>query len=249
MPETISTQKNVSVDGKVILNQGTLYQFDIDEERTYEILIKVTDTDRELETLIPLHLVVERPDIVGNLTLTPDMGYEPLTVILDASKTTLNIPGDEIVYFSWDFGDGSEGKMNLTNGVISHTYRYDGARENGEFTPKVTVQTRKGLISTFTASQSILVKKQLVQVAISSPSHPTQIAKVGDIVNFFAEFNGLPDTIRRDFGDRSDPVQCKGRSCVETTHMYALPGNYIVTILLEFSDMQTVESIIELKIS
>ena len=249
VPDTISTQKNVYVDGKVILNNGTLYQFDIHEEKTYEILIKVEDTDRGFTTELPLRLVVERPDIVGNFTLSVDQGYEPLSVILDASKTTLNIPNDEIVYFSRDFGDGSEGKKNLTNGVISHVYRYDGAKENGEFMPKVTVQTRQGLTATFSPERSVLVKKQLIQVALSSTSHPTQIAKVGDIVNFFAEFNGLPETIKWSFGDGSDPVQCKGRSCVETSHMYALPGSYIVHIVLEFSDMQTVESTMEVKIN
>ena len=121
-------------------------------------------------------------------------------------------------------------------------------RENGEYVPKVTVQTRKGLILSFTAPQSILVKKQLIQVVISSSSHPTQIAKVGDVVYFFSEFNGLPDTIRWDFGDGSDPAQCKGRSCVETSHMYALPGSYTVNVVLEFSDMQTVETTMEMKI-
>jgi PKD repeat protein len=167
---------------------------------------------------------------------------------LDASKTTLNIPNDEIIYFSRDFGDG-ESKKNLTNGVISHVYRYDYTNENGEFIPKVTVTTRKGLTSQFSAGQSILVKKQLIQLAISSSSHPTQIAKVGDVIQFSAEFNGLPDTMKWNFGDGSDSVQCKGRSCVEVSKMYALPGNYMVGLVLEFEDMQTVETVIEMKIN
>ncbi|MDR3168379.1 MAG: hypothetical protein LBU27_01045 [Candidatus Peribacteria bacterium] len=43
---------------------------------------------------------------------------------LDASQSVITVPGDEIIYFSWDFGDG-ESKINLPNGVIEHTYTYD----------------------------------------------------------------------------------------------------------------------------
>jgi hypothetical protein len=35
-------------------------------------------------------------------------------VILDASKTEVNIEGDEIIYFTWNFGDG-EIKRNIQN--------------------------------------------------------------------------------------------------------------------------------------
>jgi hypothetical protein len=51
-------------------------------------------------------------------------------VILDASSTEVNVDGDEIVYFTWDFGDNSEIKKKQQNGVISHIYNYDYAKEN-----------------------------------------------------------------------------------------------------------------------
>jgi hypothetical protein len=50
------------------------------------------------------------------------------------------------------------------------------------------------------------------------------------------------------FWDGSDPIQCKDRSCVEVSHMYALPGEYLVNVILEFKDMQTVETVLEMKI-
>jgi hypothetical protein len=37
-----------------------------------------------------------------------------LTVIIDASKTEVNVEGDEIIYFTWDFGDG-EVRRNVQN--------------------------------------------------------------------------------------------------------------------------------------
>lgn len=197
-PSTPAINKNIFVDEKVILNQGNLYEFEVAQEKTYAVDIKVEEPDLALQKNITLSFVVDRPDIVGNLTVTPDIGYEPLTVTLDASKTTLTIPDDEIVYFSWDFGDG-EVKKNLTNGVISHTYKYDYVNENGTFRPKVSVSTRKGYKADIESTSTILVKKQLVQVDLSLPSHPTQIAKVGDQIQFLAEFNGLPNTMVWDF--------------------------------------------------
>ncbi|MDR0650490.1 MAG: hypothetical protein LBG59_03660 [Candidatus Peribacteria bacterium] len=91
-PDSPSLQKNVFVEGKVILNQGTLYEFPITEERSYTVQIIVTDTERELRKEIPLTFVVKRPDIIGKLIITPDTGYEPLNVVLDATQTTLTIP-------------------------------------------------------------------------------------------------------------------------------------------------------------
>jgi PKD repeat protein len=143
-------------------------------------------------------------------------------VRLDASQSVITVPGDEIIYFSWDFGDG-ESKINLPNGVIEHTYIYDHAKENGSFQPKVVITTRKGYTATIQPELPILVKKQLIQVNLSSTSHPTQSAKVGDSVHFLAEFNGLPETMKWDFGDGSTPLQCKGRGCAEVNKIFELP--------------------------
>jgi hypothetical protein len=103
LPDTPAMQKNVFVDGKVILNQGTLYEFEISEERVYAVEIIAEDKERALKKEIPLTFIIKKPDIIGKLIITPDTGYEPLNVILDASQTTLNVLDDEIVYFSWDF--------------------------------------------------------------------------------------------------------------------------------------------------
>jgi len=35
------------------------------------------------------------------------VGFDPLTVTLDASISQLNDADDEVVYFTWDFGDGT----------------------------------------------------------------------------------------------------------------------------------------------
>jgi hypothetical protein len=245
-PDSPSLQKNVFVEGKVILNQGTLYEFPITEERSYEVQIIVEDTERELKKEIPLTFVVKRPDIIGKLIITPDTGYEPLTVVLDASQTTLTILGDQIEFFSWDFGDG-ETKTNLPSGKISHTYKYDYQKENGEFFPKVSISTRKGYKADIPAEMSVLVKKQLVQVDLSSTTHPTQIAKIGENVHLLAEFNGLPEAMKWDFGD-GEVKQCKGRMCAEIDKIYTTAGTYAVKLTLEFEDVQAIETIMDIKI-
>jgi hypothetical protein len=241
-------QKNVFVDGKAILNQGTIYAFEVGENRTYQVVISAQDIEQDLQKEIPLTFIVQRPDIIGKLLVSPDTGFEPLTVELDASQTELTLPNDTIEYFSWDFGDG-ETKQNLPGGKISHTYKYDYTKENGRYLPKVSVLTRKGLSLDITYDLGILVKKQLVQIDLSSPSHPTQIAKIGTTVNFLSEFNGLPETMKWDFGDGSTPYQCKGRACTEVTHSYTKAGNYKVTVSLEFDDLQMVEALMEMKIN
>lgn len=141
-PSSSTTQKNVFVDGKAILNEGSIYSFTIADNRLYEVLIKVEDLQRDLFTEIRLEFVVQRPEVVGELLVEPAIGYEPLQVTLDASRTTLNVEGDEIIYFTWDFGDG-EIKKNLTNAVIVHVYKYDYTTENREYQPTVTITTKK----------------------------------------------------------------------------------------------------------
>ncbi|MDR2540419.1 MAG: hypothetical protein LBD11_01205 [Candidatus Peribacteria bacterium] len=71
-PDSASMQKNIFVDGKPILNQGTSYEFALTEERTYEVVISLEDVERSLKREIPLHFVVKKPDIVGKLTFSPD---------------------------------------------------------------------------------------------------------------------------------------------------------------------------------
>jgi hypothetical protein len=247
-PSSPALEQNIFVDSRAILNEGTHYNFEITEERAYDIRILAEDKDKQLRNEIPLTILVERPDIVGELIISPNDGYEPLIVTLDASRTTLNVLGDEIIYFTRDFGDG-EIKKNLTNAVISHTYKYDYDKENGAFLPKVSITTKKGLQTEIVAPQKVLIKKQLVQIEISTPSHPTQIAKAGDPVEFLAEFNRLPEKMIWNFGDGSEPYQCKRRECTEITKTYLAPGSYSILLTLEFDDMQSVDSVVEMKIN
>ncbi|GHW02966.1 hypothetical protein AGMMS50249_7520 [candidate division SR1 bacterium] len=247
LPDSPSVQKNVFLDGKPILNQGNTYEFSINESRNYEVVIKLDDNEKDLHNEIPIHIVIDRPDIEGKLVAEPQKGYEPLEVTFDASQIQTNLQDDEVIYFTRDFGDGQR-KDNLTQGTIKHTYYYDKSKENGSFMPSVTLETRQGKSQTFSLDLPILVMKQIVQIDISAPYHPTSQAKTNDSVTFRAEFNGLPETIERDFGDGSTHTQCKGRTCYETQHTYTIPGMYTTTITLTMEDGQTADKTMNIQI-
>jgi hypothetical protein len=110
--------------------------------------------------------------------VSPDsVGTSPFAVKFDASTTTINDPQDQIVYFSWDFGDGDV-KPNLSQSIIDHIYNYDFDNENGIFYPKVTIKTKKGRELVVGSDTMILVKKPTVTVDINLDSHPAQVANI-----------------------------------------------------------------------
>lgn len=169
---------------------------------------------------------------------------------MNASQTILNDPEDEIIYFTYDFGDG-EVKKNLTQGIITHTYTYNYEKENGVYTPKVSIITKNGKEMTFTASPNpnVLVKKQQVELEISSPSHPTSIVQINEKVQLLAEFNKLPEKMIRNFGDETPEVECKGRACYEVSHKYEKVGKYTITVTLQMEDGQSVDKTMAIKVN
>lgn len=144
-PKTIHTTTKVLFDDTILVsNADEEYQFDIKDTADHTIRILIEDKNRGLSTEqeILIHVVLE--DITGSLVVVGDaVGHEPLEVTLDASATKINTDfGDEIIYFSRDFGDG-ETKNNVTNGVITHKYIYDHSKDNGMYYPSVKVTTKK----------------------------------------------------------------------------------------------------------
>ena len=252
-PSTNTTKKAVFLNDKPILNENDTYTFDIPDEWTYELVIVTSDEVRWMdEESIEIKFIADKPDIVGNMTITSPTTrqpisdwFEPLTVILDASKTEINVPWDEIVYFTWDFGDG-EVKTNQQNGVTSHTYKYDYSKENWIFHPKVTVTTLKWLTEVV-SWPTLNVKKWLISVKIGSTSHPSRQAPVWNEVSFFAEFDWLPEKMIWDFGDGSPTTTCKWRNCTEVTHTFKEQWIYSIKLSLEFDAVQQVDGTMDFK--
>jgi hypothetical protein len=172
--------------------------------------------------------------------------FEPLTVILDASKTEINVPWDEIVYFTWDFGDW-ETKINQQNWVVAHTYNYDYVKENWIFQPKVTVKTLKWNTDVV-YGPTLNIKKWLLNVDLSSTSHPSRQAPAWTEVSFSAEFDWLPEKMIWDFGDWSAATTCKWRNCTDITHTFKEAWLYSIKLSLEFDAVQQIDGTMDFKV-
>ena len=252
-PSTNTTKKAVFLNDKPILNDNDRYAIDIPDEWTYILTIVTSDEVRWMdEETIEIKFVADKPDIVGKMTITSadtrkpiSDWFEPLSVILDASKTEVNVPWDEIVYFTWDFWDW-EIKRNQQNWVVAHTYNFDYDRENWIFTPIVTVTTLKW-ITEEVKWPTLNVKKWLINVKIESYSHPTRQAPVWTEVSFSSEFDWLPEKMTWDFGDWSPTTTCKWRNCTEVKHTYKEPWVYSIKLNLEFDAVQEVDGTMEFK--
>ena len=253
-PYSNTLKKVVSLNDNSLLNENDTYTFDIPDEWTYYLKISTSDAGRwmEQENII-INFIAKKPDIVGKITITSadtrepvTEGFEPLTVIIDASKTEVNVDWDEIIYFTWDFGDG-EIKRNQQNWVVAHTYNYDYVKENWIFQPIVKIKTRTWIEKTVYGPK-INIKKWLINIELSSGSHPSRQAPVWKDVSFSAEFDWLPEKMIWDFGDGSDPVTCKWRTCTDITHTFEEAGLFSVKLSLEFDAVQQVDGTMDFKV-
>ena len=253
-PYSNTTKKAVFLNDKPVLNDNDTYTFDIPDEWTYELTIVTSDEVRWMEEeTIEIKFVADKPDIVGNMTVTSSdtrqpisEWFEPLTVIIDASKTEVNVEWDEIIYFTWDFGDG-EVRRNVQNWVVAHTYNYDYDRENWIFTPKVSIRTRNWLEKTITWP-TVNVKKWLISIDITSTSHPSRQAPIWKEVTFAAEFDWLPEKMIWDFWDGTPTTTCKWRNCTEVTHTFDTEWVYSIKLSLEFDAVQQVDGTMDFKV-
>jgi len=253
-PYSNTMKRAVYLDDLPLLNDEDMYTFDISTEWTYNLKIVLSDLSKWMEEeTINIQITIKKADIIWKISILSagdrkdiTEWFEPLSVILDASKTEVNIPGDEIVYFSWDFGDG-EVKKDQQNWVVSHLYRYDYTNENGIFTPKVTIKTSKNHVETI-VGPTLNVKKQLISVDISSFNYPSRQAPAWMEVEFSAEFDWLPEKMTWDFGDWSPVVECRWRSCTDTSHIYKEAGLFTVRLTLDFESIQQVDWAIDFKV-
>ena len=250
-----NTMKRVVYLNEVpLLNEDDTYSFDVSAEWTYDIKIVVSDPTKWMDDkTIDIKIVTKKADVIWKISILAadtrkDISewFEPLSVILDASKTEINVPWDEIVYFSWDFWDG-EVKQNQQNGVVAHVYNFDYKKENWIFQPKVTITTREWLTETIVWPK-LNVKKWLIHVDLSSTSHPSMQAQAWKDVVFQAEFDWLPEKMIWDFGDWSPSVECKSRTCTEIVHTFENTWLFSVKLTLVFDAIQSVDWSVDFKV-
>lgn len=247
-PRTIDTKITVMFDGKPIVYTNTdEYIFDIRDSESHKIAIQIVDDSRWLEYEEELEAKIWLDDIVWKLSIIWDtVGFEPFTVTLDASASRLTDSSDQITYFTWDFWDW-ETQQKVSNWVVKHQYSFDYAENNGIFVPSVTIYTQKWRSVTIKANASIVVKKQVVKLDIYSPSHPLQEAKAGSPVELALDFSGLPTKITWDFWD-GNQSECEWRTCSDVTKTWSEKWTYLIKVLVDFEDQQSVEQTLQFKI-
>ena len=249
MPETDATQKRLLKNWETqpsLFSDPNTFKVTIDEDGDQEIVLEFTDPEQQISTKKTIKVSVNQAAVIWTLLVSPEtVGTSPFTVRLDASTTTLNDLNDEIVFFSWDFGDWAK-NSNTSEAIVSHTYEYDFTNENGVYYPSVVMRTKNWLV--FTVSWTIIsVKKPETNITISLDEHPAQLANVWENVPMSISFDWMPKKIYREFWD-GDTQECDWRSCSETIHAYANWWTYTIKAAVEFEDKPTVEWYITLQV-
>lgn len=250
-PNTPTATKKVLLDGKQVLSTDpNSFEFTIEDSVNHEVKIIVEDIPSGAKTEVTIPIKINRADIIGKIIVTPDtVGTDPFTVKFDASTTVINDPDDELVSFTWDFGDGTGSmKKDFSEAIISHTYRYDTVNNNGKYHPILIMKTKKGREVTISPENDIIVKRANQVLDITIDSHPAQVANIGDRVNLSIDFNGLPSEIRRDFGD-GKALTCNTRQeCWSTIHIYTQAWTYLIRAAVAYQDQPTIDGTITLKV-
>lgn len=144
IPVLQGTNVSVFLDNEpIIASDDGLYAMTITNPNNQVLKVIITNQQAQAETTMEIPIIINQPKVIPALTVTPDyVGESPFTVTFDASATSVTDPDDQIVFFSWDFGDGKINK-NTSQGIIQHQYSYNDEEEMGVFNPVVTIQTRK----------------------------------------------------------------------------------------------------------
>jgi len=221
-----------------------IFKVTIDEDKNQQLILSVSDQDKQLSTEKKINIVVKKQNIIWALTVSPQTVWtSPFEVKFDASTTSLNDTTDEIVYFSRDFWDGVK-NLNLSESVISHTYEYDYINENGVFYPTVSIRTKKWI--TFDITGTIInVKKPDTTMEITLEDNPAQLAGVLQDVPMSITIDWMPTKISRDFWDW-ETLECDWRICSQVSHTYLQEWTYTITVKVDFEDKPTLDGKINL---
>lgn len=212
------------------------------KELTFLIETKQGDKTEQTYTID-----VSRASVRATINVEPDIvGEDPFQVSLDASISALHDAEDEIVYFSRDFGDG-ESKENVSQWKITHVYRFDEEHDNGEYYPSVRVKTKLGYEDSYRLETPITVKRKQKKVLVRVDSHPTQQVKVGDLVEYSIETDGIVTHIDRDFGNYKS-FSCDDRSCVSASMRYTKAGEYLIKTEVQYEDATPVVGNVRIRV-
>lgn len=197
----------------------------------YNISIVLEDPRwNKINESIPV--IVEQKELLPMLLLINSDWEEPLEVTLDASASRVTVEGDSIIYYSWDFWDWNQ-LPNSNQWQVSHVYHFDTRRQDGTYTPCVTIRTRWWLSEK--VCKTVFVHREQKQANITIPTHPTQSARVGDRVEFNVNTDWTVKSISWDFWDWKT-VSWEWRTLATVPKIYDESWDYRIRVVVEYDD-------------
>jgi hypothetical protein len=219
------------------------YNIELTEEKTYIFRIEVKNQKWWTANKY-INIDVKKKPIIAKLKITPSVWMEPLDVELDASLSEI-IWNDEIVFFTWDFGDW-EKMSNSSQWKIRHTYKFDKERDSWEFHPKVFIKTKNWYDDTI--EWSVMIKREAKEVRIMvEPPYSNQVSKIMSNIQFSIETQWDVKSIEWDFGNWKK-ISWEWREYIQATTTYDEPWMYEVKTTVYYNDSPNITEKIKMKI-
>ncbi len=228
-------------DTQIFPDTASTYELSLGKVGTWLLSFHVLPSEKSLaqnatkkEAVQNYTVVTTRKSVVATMKVNPVVWEDPLEVSLDASLSPLYDEKDEIVYFTWDFGDGTK-QENVSQWKITHVYRFDTEKNNGTYYPSVTVKTKLWEQDSYRVPTPVAVKRKQQEAVIYLDSHPTQQAKVNDLVKMTLSSDGVIKWVVWDFGNNKG-TSCTDRSCINTATRFEQPGDYTIKATVEYEN-------------
>lgn len=229
----------VYVDGEEEYIDDGVVEVKIRNSRPIEVEFESSRGSDNIEEI--LKIVSNGPWFEVQLQASPTKWFEPLDVKLDASKIIPIDIAEDVISYERDFGDGEVIEW-AGDAIVNHTYWFG---KDGIYKPTVTVKTLDGREAT--ASVNIGVKKSARTIALRSPTHPLQSAKVWQTVRLVVEWDGKVDNVKWDFGN-GEEWESDGRSWMQATVVYSKPWTYLIDAKVKFDGSTSVRKTLKMEV-
>jgi len=215
---------------------GQTVQHEYTKAGTYSARLTISDTNGHSKSSTTSINVTKASGInhspVASIAVDSGTGLSPLTVAFDASGSSDQ--DDDILTYSWAFGDGSKGSGQTT----THTYY-----KNGTMHATLTVTDSHNATSTasvpITVSAPPIDEQDPQAIITMSPSSNLIVATPCR----FSGTQSLPsaedEVITSYHWDFGDGATASGE---EVAHTFSTPGNYTITLTVRDSNEKTGQS-------